>query len=74
MSVSDDSKDRQNYLVSFDKIKSRLHFTSSLTVEQGVDEMLNHLKLKTYQHYKTPIYSNLEITKQQVGSNFTIHA
>jgi nucleoside-diphosphate-sugar epimerase len=67
VSVSDDIKDRRNYLVSFDKIKSRLHFTSSLTVEQGVDEMLNHLKLKTYQHYKTPIYSNLEITKQQVG-------
>ena len=39
ISVTENSKDRRNYRVSFEKIKSILDFSASTLIEPGVEEM-----------------------------------
>ncbi len=61
-----DSSDRRNYNVSFDKIQRVLGFKAKYLVEDGVAEMTAEFKRGTYADYKAAKFSNLEITKQVV--------
>jgi nucleoside-diphosphate-sugar epimerase len=61
-----DSADRRNYNVSFDKIRRIIGFTATYLIEDGVSEMLSEFKRGTYVDYKASKFSNLEVTKQVV--------
>jgi nucleoside-diphosphate-sugar epimerase len=58
-------EDTRNYNVSFDKIKSKLNFESSVDLKEGISEVHKNLKNMTYINaYSDPIYNNYETTKQ----------
>ncbi len=61
-----DSADRRNYNVSFEKIKRLIGFTATYMIEDGVREMVSEFKRGTYVDYKASKFSNLEVTKQVV--------
>jgi len=66
LQVTDNVTDRRNYMVSFDKIKNTLGFTANNHIENAIEEIVSHFKNKDYEHYKSPTYSNVEITKKAV--------
>jgi len=55
--------DQRNYRVSFDKIRSHLGFHAETTLEDGVKEMVEHLRAGTYGDFSDPIYSNVATTR-----------
>jgi nucleoside-diphosphate-sugar epimerase len=59
-----DLADRRNYAVSFDKIRTALGFEASVSMQDGIEEMVREFKAGTYGDYHAPFYSNLEMTKQ----------
>ncbi len=56
--------DHRNYAVSFEKIKQILKFEAHTLLEEGIQEIVDVFKKDGYQNYHSPIYSNLEMTKQ----------
>ena len=56
--------DMRNYMVSFDKISSKLNFKSSFTLEKGIAEIINNFKLKIYGNPDSSKYSNLKTTQK----------
>lgn len=63
--IKDDTPDRRNYRVSFNKLKEVLNFRASVSFEDGIREIYNHFKKGTYKKpYNDPGYSNFEMTKQ----------
>lgn len=58
-----DVADRRNYAVSFRKIHRALGFRAATLMEDGVAEMAAEFKKGTYGNYRSPSYSNLEVTK-----------
>ena len=55
--------DQRNYRVSFDKIRSHLGFRAETTLEDGIKEMVEHLRAGTYGDFRDPIYSNVATTR-----------
>jgi nucleoside-diphosphate-sugar epimerase len=55
--------DQRNYRVSFDKIRSHLGFRAETTLEDGIKEMVEHLRAGTYGDFRDPIYSNVAATR-----------
>ena len=66
LQIFDQAKDMRNYRVSFRKIRDQLGFQASVSLEDGVREMLEHMRAGHYAHYATRQYSNLEVTKEVV--------
>jgi nucleoside-diphosphate-sugar epimerase len=64
MLIKNDVNDRRNYVVSFKKIESVLGFRASITIDQGVEEIVKEYQKGTYKHYKDLRYNNVEITKK----------
>jgi nucleoside-diphosphate-sugar epimerase len=62
-----DVSDCRNYVVSFDKIRSVLGFEASVSMREGIEEMVRRFKAGTYGDYRAPSYSNLEMTKQALS-------
>jgi hypothetical protein len=62
-----DVSDCRNYVVSFDKIRSVLEFEASVSMREGVEDMVRQFKAGTYGDYRAPFYSNLEMTKQALS-------
>ncbi len=62
--TNNDINDRRNYFVSFRKIERILNYRASVSVAEGVKEMVAEFKRGSYQHYRDSIYSNLEMTKK----------
>lgn len=59
------SKDKRNYFVSFEKIKSVLSFQSTVSLDEGMKEMYKNWKDHTYDRdYTDGYYSNLESAKE----------
>ncbi len=56
--------DRRNYFVSFKKIKKALGYQASVSLEEGVREMIEEFKKGSYHYYREAIYSNLEMTRK----------
>lgn len=56
--------DRRNYAVSFEKIQRTLGFEAGTLLEEGIQEMVDHLKRGTYNHYQELIYSNVAMTRK----------
>jgi len=64
--VEENASDRRNYAVSFDKITKMLGYEARESLESGVQEMIDHFQKKTYGDYRSPIYSNLAVTREAV--------
>jgi len=62
-----DVTDQRNYAVSFDKIRSLLGFQCSMSIPDGIAEMLAELKKGTYGNYRERSYSNVEMTKRALS-------
>jgi nucleoside-diphosphate-sugar epimerase len=58
-----ENADKRNYRVSFQKIRERLGFECSKTVEQGVRELRVAFEHGRITNYKDPLYSNLTYMK-----------
>jgi len=54
-----DNSDHRDYRVSFNKIRERLGFTCSKTLEDGILELKNALTSGLVADYQDPLYSNL---------------
>ncbi len=64
--VESETTDRRNYSVSFEKIQRKLGFRSTVTLEQGIVEMVESMKRGEIKDFRNPVYSNLEITRGSV--------
>ena len=67
ISVTENSKDRRNYRVSFEKIKSILDFSASTLIEPGVEEMALGFLNGRYGNYRDQTYSNLAMTARALS-------
>jgi len=63
-----DAADARNYAVRFDRIRSVLGFEASVSMREGVEEIVHEFKRGTYGDYRSPCYSNLEMTKQALSA------
>lgn len=61
-----DFKDARNYAVSFDKIRRVLGYQATVTIEDGVRDMLEQMQSGVYLDYRDPSFSNVEITRRIV--------
>jgi nucleoside-diphosphate-sugar epimerase len=62
--TSDDAVDRRNYRVSFNKIRSRLGFEPSWTIERGIAQVVALVRSNEVGHYSLPAYSNVLYLKE----------
>jgi nucleoside-diphosphate-sugar epimerase len=67
ISVSENSQDRRNYAVSFDKINSLLGFQAVTMIEDGIAEMADSLIAGRYQDYHEDMYSNVAMTAKELS-------
>jgi nucleoside-diphosphate-sugar epimerase len=63
-----DVADSRNYAVSFERFHSVLGFEASVSMRDGVEEIVHEFKRGTYGDYRSPCYSNLEMTKQALSA------
>jgi nucleoside-diphosphate-sugar epimerase len=62
----ENAQDRRNYNVSFEKIRTHLGFEAEISVEEGVQEMVEHFRRGMYRDFRNPVYHNLEVTRAAV--------
>jgi nucleoside-diphosphate-sugar epimerase len=67
ISVSENSQDRRNYAVSFDKIRSLLGFRAATMMEDGIAEMADSLIAGRYHDYHEDMYSNVAMTAKELS-------
>jgi nucleoside-diphosphate-sugar epimerase len=67
ISVSENSQDRRNYAVSFEKIDSLLGFQAATLMEQGIAEMADSLISGQYKDYHEDLYSNVAMTAKDLS-------
>jgi len=67
ISVSENTQDRRNYAVSFEKIHSLLGFEAATLMEDGIEEMATSILAGRYQHYRQEMYSNLAMTSKALS-------
>lgn len=67
ISVTENSQDRRNYRVSFDKIQSFLDFHASTLIEPGVEEMAHGFLNSRFGNYRDQTYSNLAMTARALS-------
>ena len=67
ISVSDNVQDRRNYAVSFEKIRTLLGYEAATTLDEGIQEMVDHFQSGQYQHYREQIYSNVAMTRKALS-------
>jgi nucleoside-diphosphate-sugar epimerase len=63
-----DVADPRNYAVRFDRFRSLLGFQAAVSMRAGIEEIVRELKRGTYGDYRSPCYSNLEMTKQALSA------
>ncbi|HEY7501002.1 MAG TPA: NAD(P)-dependent oxidoreductase [Vicinamibacterales bacterium] len=63
LQISEGDRDRRNYRVSFEKIRTTLGFEAETTLEAGVREMVDALRAGTYGDFRNPVYSNVATTR-----------
>lgn len=62
ISTTDNPQDRRNYVVSFDKIRRILRYEAETMIDTGIREMADEFAAGSYQHYRSPEYSNVAMT------------
>jgi len=67
ISVRENSQDRRNYRVSFDKIQSVLGFQATTLIEDGVEEMVLSFRNGRYGDYRDQMYSNVAMTTRALS-------
>jgi nucleoside-diphosphate-sugar epimerase len=60
------NNDARDYRVSFDKIRTRLGFDCTTTLEAGIREMQRELRAGNVSDYRESRYSNLQLVKEMV--------
>lgn len=55
--------DRRNYHVSFDKIRTALGFEAEILLDEGLSEIVEHVRLASHQDFRAPVYSNYVTTR-----------
>jgi nucleoside-diphosphate-sugar epimerase len=69
--TSDDAfVDRRNYRVSFEKIRSRLGFKPTWTIERGIAQVVALVRSNEVGHYSLPAYSNVLYLKECGAKSF----
>jgi nucleoside-diphosphate-sugar epimerase len=69
--ISDDScVDRRNYHVSFKKIRSRIGFTPSWSLERGIAQVILRVRSNEVGHHSLPTYSNVLYLKSRGTQSF----
>ena len=66
ITVKDTIEDRRNYAVSFEKIQKTLGFEAETFLEDGVAEIVEHFQKGSYEDYRSPVYSNVAVTREAV--------
>lgn len=66
ISITENPDDQRNYAVSFDKIRDVLGFRRTMTLEDGVREMMQHHLRGTYEDFRRDVYSNVAMTRRAV--------
>jgi nucleoside-diphosphate-sugar epimerase len=70
--TSDDTfVDKRNYHVSFEKIRSRLGFEPSWTLERGIAQVTALVRSNRVGHYSLPTYSNVLHLKEHGTAGFS---
>jgi nucleoside-diphosphate-sugar epimerase len=59
VATSNEVTDKRNYYVQFTKARELLGFTATLTIEDGVREMVGALTDGTVREYRDPVYHNV---------------
>ena len=54
-----DFADKRNYRVSFEKIRKRLGFEPTWTMDRGISQVIAGLRSNHVGHYSLPTYSNV---------------
>jgi len=67
ISISENSQDRRNYAVSFDKIQTLLGFQAATLMEEGIAEMADSLIAGRYRDYHEDMYSNVAVTAKELS-------
>jgi hypothetical protein len=63
-----DAADPRNYAVRFERFRSVLGFEAQVSMQAGIEEIVREFKRGTYGDYRSPCYSNLEMTKQALSA------
>jgi hypothetical protein len=58
------NSDRRNYRVSFDKIRNRVGFECTTTIDDGIRELKDAFDRDLIQDYKDAQYSNVQFLRQ----------
>ena len=67
ISISENSQDRRNYAVSFEKIQTLLGFQAATLMEDGIAEMADSLIAGRYRDYHEDMYSNVAMTAKELS-------
>jgi nucleoside-diphosphate-sugar epimerase len=67
ISINETVQDRRNYAVSFEKIRSLLHFDAVTPLEEGIEEMASRFHAGKYHNYRQEIYSNVAMTAKALS-------
>lgn len=71
--ISDDTfVDKRNYRVSFAKIRSRLGFEPTWTIERGIEQVVELVRSNQVGDYSLPTYSNVLYLKARGTENFSV--
>ena len=62
---SQESTDRRNYWVSFNKIRDVLGFQPQWTLEQGILQVIEAIRSGKIDDYRNPLYSNVAFLKHE---------
>ena len=63
LAVRASGSDRRDYHVSFAKIRSELGFEATVSLEEGIREMVQHLRSDAQADFRAPIYNNYAMTQ-----------
>jgi len=58
LQITENDEDIRDYNVSFEKIKNKLDFSTELSLEQGIDQIIKSFSSGQYQDYQDKKYSN----------------
>ncbi len=56
--------DRRDYRVNFDKIENALNWKAKMSVQDGINEIIDAYHSKKFTHYNDRLYSNLKILQE----------
>jgi len=71
ITVNENPEDRRSYAVSFEKIRLKLGFEATTLMEEGIAEIVAHLRAGEYRDYRDPTYSNVLTTSKALADFYS---